>query len=352
MTPISTYNLKIEPNKPIQALVCDFTVAVRLTLAAIDITASDSKNEPSVLKILKPNEYSSGHSESESDADSKQEYESKEKKFKDQKNKKSNRDDDYTEDTGETEYVLCTLSPKTQCQQTFDLIIHSDEEIFFLVTGPHTIHVSGNYLDTNDSGTDSEDSEIYSDLEFSDRVEELLDSPDNSNKRLVEDDVEFQKKKKLRGDEKKSVKFLDNTEKQKATNDKKKPSKPVGSSDYKETPEKKTFSKQTLSGGVVVEDRKKGLGSVAKKGSKVSIRYIGKLKGGKIFDKNTSGKPFSFVLGKGDCIKGFDIGVTGMMVNGERRIIIPSSMGYGSQSLPDIPPNSELCFDIKLLSIK
>ncbi|KAK6201672.1 uncharacterized protein RJT21DRAFT_84757, partial [Scheffersomyces amazonensis] len=95
-----------------------------------------------------------------------------------------------------------------------------------------------------------------------------------------------------------------------------------------------------------------GQGQTAKSGNKVGIRYIGKLKNGKVFDKNTNGKPFSFNLGKGECIKGFDLGVAGMAVGGERRVIIPAKMGYGSQALPGIPANSELTFDIKLVSLK
>mmetsp|Transcript_2781 Transcript_2781/g.3111 ORF Transcript_2781/g.3111 Transcript_2781/m.3111 type:complete len:184 (+) Transcript_2781:868-1419(+) len=124
----------------------------------------------------------------------------------------------------------------------------------------------------------------------------------------------------------------------------------------KEEPKKeeasKKFPTKTLLGGVITEDRKTGKGQTAKSGNKVGIRYIGKLKNGKVFDKNTSGKPFVFGLGKGECIKGFDLGVTGMAVGGERRVVIPPKMGYGSQALPGIPANSELTFDIKLVSIK
>ena len=82
------------------------------------------------------------------------------------------------------------------------------------------------------------------------------------------------------------------------------------------------------------------------------MRYIGKLKNGKVFDKNTSGKPFVFNLGRGEVIKGWDIGVAGMAVGGERRIVIPAPYAYGRQALPGIPANSELTFDVKLVSLK
>ena len=81
-------------------------------------------------------------------------------------------------------------------------------------------------------------------------------------------------------------------------------------------------SKRTLVGGVMVEDLKVGNGPVAKKGKMIGMYYIGKLKANnKMFDATTSGKPFKFRLGKGEVIKGWDIGVDGMKVGGKRRII-------------------------------
>ena len=67
---------------------------------------------------------------------------------------------------------------------------------------------------------------------------------------------------------------------------------------------------------------------------------------------NKSGKPFSFKLGAGEVIKGWDIGVAGMSIGGERRLTIPANLAYGSKKLPGIPANSTLIFDIKLLEIK
>jgi FK506-binding nuclear protein len=67
---------------------------------------------------------------------------------------------------------------------------------------------------------------------------------------------------------------------------------------------------------------------------------------------NKKGKPFSFKLGVGEVIKGWDIGVAGMSVGGQRRLTIPANLAYGSKSLPGIPANSTLIFDIKLLEIK
>jgi FK506-binding nuclear protein len=71
-----------------------------------------------------------------------------------------------------------------------------------------------------------------------------------------------------------------------------------------------------------------------------------------IITANKKGKPFSFKAGKGQVIKGWDIGVVGMAIGGERRLTIPAHLAYGSRGLPGIPANSTLIFDVKLLEIK
>lgn len=103
--------------------------------------------------------------------------------------------------------------------------------------------------------------------------------------------------------------------------------------------------------GVTLDDKKLGTGPAAKKGSKVGMRYIGKLKDGKVFDSCKKGKPFSFTIGDGSVIKGWDIGVAGMQAGGERRIIIPADLAYGKKGVAGIPANSELTFDLKLLEV-
>ncbi|KAL1310925.1 hypothetical protein AAFC00_001150 [Neodothiora populina] len=105
--------------------------------------------------------------------------------------------------------------------------------------------------------------------------------------------------------------------------------------------------------GVTIDDKKLGSGPAAKRGDRVGMRYIGKLqKDGKVFDSNKKGKPFSFKLGTGEVIKGWDIGIAGMSVGGERRITVPAHLAYGGKSLPGIPSNSTLVFDVKCLEIK
>lgn len=109
----------------------------------------------------------------------------------------------------------------------------------------------------------------------------------------------------------------------------------------------------TLPSGLKIVDTKLGVGAEAKPGQSVSMRYIGKLANGKVFDSNTKGKPFVFHLGRGEVIKGWDEGIKGMKVGGERKLTIPANLAYGkSGAPPDIPPNSALSFEVKLLTIK
>jgi FK506-binding nuclear protein len=92
----------------------------------------------------------------------------------------------------------------------------------------------------------------------------------------------------------------------------------------KEAPKKE--NKQVLANGLIIEDVKVGTGPAAKSGKKIGMRYIGRLTTGKVFDKNTSGKPFDFNLGRGEVIKGWDLGIQGMQVGGERLLTIPSEL--------------------------
>jgi len=111
--------------------------------------------------------------------------------------------------------------------------------------------------------------------------------------------------------------------------------------------------KKTLDGGVQVEDYERGTGPITKQGSRVGMRYIGKLQeGGKVFDSNTKGDPFYFTIGKGEVIKGWDVGVKGMQLGGKRKITVPAAMAYGSKSQPGIPANSTLVFEVKMVGLK
>jgi FK506-binding nuclear protein len=101
-----------------------------------------------------------------------------------------------------------------------------------------------------------------------------------------------------------------------------------------------------LQGGLMYQDLKVGSGAEAKPGKKVQVYYEGKLKSNnKTFDATKSGPGFKMTLGRGEVIKGCDIGLQGMKVGGKRKLVIPPVLGYGSRGdSPVIPANSTLVF--------
>ena len=105
---------------------------------------------------------------------------------------------------------------------------------------------------------------------------------------------------------------------------------------------------------LVVKDLKTGTGAEAKSGDKVSVQYIGVLydNGSKFDSSYDHGQPFSFQLGGGQVIPGWDQGVEGMKVGGRRELTIPPDLAYGAQGQPPtIPANATLVFVIDLVSV-
>ncbi|MFP2934497.1 FKBP-type peptidyl-prolyl cis-trans isomerase [Pyxidicoccus sp. 3LG] len=109
-----------------------------------------------------------------------------------------------------------------------------------------------------------------------------------------------------------------------------------------------------LPSGLYIQDvGEPGTGTEAREGSRVQVHYTGWLPDGSRFDSSRNRAPFSFDLGAGDVIEGWDLGIVGMKVGGSRRLVIPSSLGYGERgSSGVIPPHSVLIFDTELMFVR
>ena len=115
----------------------------------------------------------------------------------------------------------------------------------------------------------------------------------------------------------------------------------------------------TAAAGLKKIDSVVGSGTLAVAGSTVSVHYTGWLyapqaarQRGAQFDSSRDGAPFTFVLGAGKVIAGWDQGVAGMKAGGKRTLIIPAALGYGARGAGPIPPNANLIFEVELLAVK
>ncbi|KAH6651131.1 hypothetical protein F5144DRAFT_626080 [Chaetomium tenue] len=325
-------------------------------------------------------------------------------KASDEDEEESDEEDDDAPDANMEEYVVCTLDTERTYQQPIDITVGEGEKIFFSVKGTHPVYLTGNYVVPQDEEEDDDDGYSDDDYEMppglqdmdSDEMSDELDDIDGtprikeidtdeeeapklvqakkSKKRAAEEEAEgldeimakdekklSKKQKKLKNNQGEAVAAEAKAKESAAKGDKKvqfaKNLEQGPTGPAKDKAENKGDKKGAAGGvkvvqGVTVDDRKTGTGRTAKSGDKVGMRYIGKLQNGKVFDSNKKGAPFSFKIGKGEVIKGWDIGIAGMSVGGERRLTIPAHLAYGSRAIPGIPANSTLIFDVKLLEIK
>ncbi|PPQ70565.1 hypothetical protein CVT24_000054 [Panaeolus cyanescens] len=353
-TSVALWSVELQPGKPRMIMTPDLDL--QITNVALGEELADA-NGRTVLKLI----YSPATFDDEEDGDDDEEDENDEEK--------------------QLTTVICALTPGKIEHASINIILNRESTYTLQSSGKNTIYLSGQYIDQalpdeppfdDDSDMDSEDAydlqDVSSDVEMhpddleglesdASRFEEVVDEPtakpqkrprdsDAAPDAKVEGEKEGKKNKKLKGEKGAAVPVEGQTEDKK---DKKKKEKKAGD---EQKAEKAGPSKKTLPSGVVIQDAKVGTGPAAKKGSTVRMRYVGKFPDGKVFDKNTSGKPFTFHLGKGEVIKGWDEGIVGMQVGGERALVIPPAMAYGKRPPPGIPPNATLHFEVKLLEIK
>jgi FKBP-type peptidyl-prolyl cis-trans isomerase len=106
--------------------------------------------------------------------------------------------------------------------------------------------------------------------------------------------------------------------------------------------------------GLRVQELREGSGAMAEPGRRVRLHYVGTLEDGSVFDSSRArNQPFDVELGRGQLIKGFEEGVSGMRVGGLRRLVIPPELGYGDRGAGSkVPPNATLVFEVELLEVR
>jgi FKBP-type peptidyl-prolyl cis-trans isomerase len=104
---------------------------------------------------------------------------------------------------------------------------------------------------------------------------------------------------------------------------------------------------------LIIDDVVVGEGDEVKEGDTVTVHYIGTLQNGQQFDNSyIKGTPFTFTVGKGEVIKGWDQGLLGMKKGGQRIIVVPSELAYGTSGMGPIPGNAVLVFSVELIETK
>ncbi|KAI8802870.1 hypothetical protein BJ742DRAFT_831741 [Cladochytrium replicatum] len=289
-------------------------------------------------------------------------------------------------------FNLCTLQSGHTENQPLEIYFSEGEEISLQAVGDAAVHLTGfHYVDTalmdgtrrtsnnslphniggddmDDEGEEDEDDEDEEGAEYDEELlaklvngEAMEEDDDEDDEDEAEVEVAPKAGSKRKNGEKepsaKKVKFeIDKAAaKQEAPKEQKQKEKKQEKKEQQAAKESKKEGDnvRTLPSGLVVEDVETGNGPKAKKGSTVAVRYIGKLSNGKVFDSNVKGQPLSFTVGKGEVIKGWDMGLDGMTVGSKRKLTIPPALAYGSRGAPpEIPPNSTLHFEVKLLSVK
>ncbi|CAH0554080.1 unnamed protein product [Brassicogethes aeneus] len=291
-------------------------------------------------------------------------------------------------------YLLCTLKKPNVLQCPLDLNFEVGSEVSFAANGKCHIHLTG-YLTDDLQNLDDEQAEEEEEIDGDEAeedddvvVEEEQESNPGKKRKQKNTEIPSGKKSKVgkvsssqdddldseieveeEEEDEDSESDTDELEEDSSAEEeeeeepkvaskmngdaKKKEKEALKQKQQQPQKEKDSNKKRVLQGGVVVEEIREGQGKPAKSGRYVTVYYEGRLKSNnKMFDSNTKGAGFSFRLGSGEVIKGWDVGVAGMKPGSKRRIVCPPNMAYGARgSPPTIPPNSTLVFEVELKKI-
>lgn len=192
--------------------------------------------------------------------------------------------------------------------------------------------------DDDDEEEDEEDDSDDEEVQQPKAKQPKLEKPEKQQNGVAKQKEQPQAEKKSKKEKKEQKKEQQQQQQQQQTKQDKQP---------------KTGVERALTGGVKVVDIRVGNGPEAKPGKRTQVYYEGRLlSNNKVFDSLKTGAGFKFSLGRGEVIKGWDVGVVGMKVGGKRRITCPPHMAYGARgSPPTIPPNSTLVFEVELKGV-
>jgi len=270
------------------------------------------------------------------------------------------------EDDDSEGFPLCVLRQGEQENQSLDLLFNESASLTVKGKNASTVYLSG-YIQPPVSGDDlgQMDPAMMEDMDEQ-QIMETLRQQKLQQRQLDDEDEDDDKD----GDEDDDEEIDEPpTKKQKTAKGQKatangskadKKRKNAKGSDGDEEEEVKPSKKgkkgkkgmKTMGGGIQYKDMQEGKGKECKKGDKLRVYYVGQTEDKEVFDKSITGSGFEFTVGKGEVIKGWDMGCKGMKVGGKRKLIIPAKLAYGSEgSPPTIPPNADLTFTIMVKAI-
>ncbi|RWS18024.1 hypothetical protein B4U79_12832 [Dinothrombium tinctorium] len=293
-----------------------------------------------------------------------------------------------------SDYILCNLDYEKSLHQSLDLVFANGEDITFFLNGEGTVHLTGYILPDEefDDEFDEESDELSDEEVITAKINDFnakrkLKANDKAGGDVKKAKVEATPANKAKVDEKKvnakeektkevevkkpepspkkgkveadddddededsEMASDDEQDFKEIMNSWKAGKKDIGDDDDDDEEDEESDEEDDDEFDDEESDLSVGSGPEAKKGKFLHVHYVGKLANNKEFDRSGN-KPFSFCLGAGEVIKGWEVGFLNMKVGGKRRITVPASMGYGNKKVGAIPANSTLTFDVELKAI-